>query len=209
MKVLAIFTTLFLFAVVLSYADEVTIVTNKDSQVVNTMPSSNWGTHDYITDNWGSGVIARGIVEFDLTDEFDPGGYYVINSSTMSFYTPLNPGSGQTWGVYHILDSWVEMEVTWNTQPAYADDPDATTDYYGVDWQDFDVTDLVQQWLDADLDNYGVVLRVLTEPMYPYTYNVSSDNGSYPDCWPELYIDYTDYTNIQSESFGKIKALFK
>lgn len=209
MKVLTIFTTLFLFAVVLSYADEVTIVTNKDSEVVNTMPSSNWGTHDYITDNWGGGVTARGIVEFDLTDEFDPSGYYVINSAIMSFNVLYNPPSDEPWGVYHNLESWEEMVVTWNNKPDIPDDADATTDYDGYGWQDFDVTDLVQQWVDGDLENYGVQLRAEDEPSNPYCYNISSDNSSYPDYWPELYIDYTDYTNIQSESFGKIKALFK
>jgi hypothetical protein len=209
MRNLTIILVLLLATAFFLSADDATIYCDKDSCLTNL--GGNWGTWEYLTANFMGGTYCRGIVEFDLSGVFEVGHTYIVDSATMYFYHIYNGPSDHEWGVYHNLESWDEMAVTWANKPDIPDDPDATTNWNGVEvWEEFDVTALVQEYADGTLDNYGVQLRTTTEPTtQTYCYTISSDNGSYPDEGPYLYIEFTDNTNITSTSLGNIKALFE
>lgn len=190
-------------------ADDDTIYADKDSCIRD--GGSNYGSWDYLTANFMGSTYCRGIVEFDLSGTFEAGHTYTIDSALMYFYHIYNAPSNHEWGVYHNLDSWDEMTVTWSNKPDIPDDPDATANWSGAEvWEEFDVTALVQDWVDETLDNYGVQLRTVTEPTtQTYCYTISSDNASYSDEGPYLYVEFTDITSIQTTSLGNIKALFE
>ena len=83
-----------------------------------------------------------------------------IDSATFSVYNGFNRGA-DTISVHRITDPWTEMGVTWNSfgnayDPTIIDS--IVTPASGIGWLAFDVTGLVQDWVDGAVPNYGVIL---------------------------------------------------
>jgi len=72
--------------------------------------------------------------------------------------------SGADISVYQVLGFWNEMEIDWFNQPAISDIPAAkaqANDAYS--WITFDISDLVRQWVDKAIPNYGICLKIEDE----------------------------------------------
>ncbi|MCA9981794.1 MAG: DNRLRE domain-containing protein, partial [Anaerolineales bacterium] len=63
-----------------------------------------------------------------------------------------------------VLGAWTEGGATWNNRPpsSYLDDPPTTWAVYG--WTKFDVTNIVQGWVDGGIENHGILLRTVPGP---------------------------------------------
>jgi len=73
-------------------------------------------------------------------------------------------------------------------------------------WYDIDVTDIVQSWIDGDMDHYGFYIRnsVGDEKV---AYIMSGDYFLDYSLAPKLTLVYTG-SEVQSASWGEIKAGF-
>ncbi|MEM2983170.1 MAG: DNRLRE domain-containing protein, partial [Candidatus Bathyarchaeia archaeon] len=74
---------------------------------------------------------------------------------------------------HRITSPWNE-DVTWSTRPGF--DPNVESSAYitGNGWYSWDLTSLVQQWINGTMDNYGVAIYDHGSSYYQRF--VSSDN---------------------------------
>ena len=149
--------------------------------------------------NYSSGPH-RSLLRFDLSD-LDP--CCTIHRATLRMDN-ANHWDTDTMDlrVCAITEPWGSL-VNWNTQPAF----DAVNDYqanwyYGTFGYYYDaavdVTDLVAQWLNATLPNYGMILRSYDDTSYqdsPGGWSIM--NGTAPTR-PVLDIAATDPTYDQT-----------
>ncbi|MGQ9706278.1 MAG: DNRLRE domain-containing protein [bacterium] len=179
----------------------------KDSQVTSAN-DYNWGTRQYLTDNWGT-ADTRGMIEVNFVDYgFVSGHKYKVNTATWSIYHVYNNPTGKTWYLYRITGSWDEMTVKYSNKPDYDTTPvSSVVCKLSEGYEDFDVKQIVQDWLNDKYPNYGVYLY-MGSPQSGITYWISSDRANADQRW-KLYINYTDITKIDTSSIGAVKALFK
>jgi hypothetical protein len=141
------------------------------------------------------------VIEWDLSSI--PAGS-TINSADLYVYNYDEFGGTLNAEIYRVTETWDEMTLE------HEIDHDDATPYDNVDisgsnsWKTFDITTLVQEWIDGTYDNYGVVFYGISGSGYFirfYSREASSNN-------PYLEIDYSD-TSIESTSIGHIKVLFE
>jgi hypothetical protein len=106
-----------------------------------------------------SGAANRALIQFDLTAI--PTGTSISQASLRVYYQVCAVlGTTTTLTAYRVDESWEELTATWNSQPAYAEAyGSAAFTSCASGWRSFDVTNLVQGWVNDDYPNYGVLLR--------------------------------------------------
>jgi hypothetical protein len=135
----------------------------QDSYVFENLPDTNFGASDTLcirsnVSNWG--YITRTLFKFDLSP-ISPG--TAIQSAILGLYMFNQSGVDFEVEVHCILEPWDEMGVTWNNQPQYDSSIAGILDYQGYTWWEFDITDLVQFWVDNPTLDYGALLKFETE----------------------------------------------
>lgn len=196
-----LFTTTLLAQTTLNLRPDATL--GKDAYYKDATPTLNQGTHaDFTALAWtnGGAVVARSIIEFDLTSI--PAGS-TINSAYLSLYN--NSTSSNNSGEHsnlsgsnsatlrRITTSWNEFSVTWNNQPSATNSnevvlPASTTIY--EDYTNINVTQLVQDMVDMPGSSFGFMISLQTEQYYRALIFSSSDHAD-PNNHPELVITYT------------------
>jgi hypothetical protein len=124
------------------------------------------------------------VMHFDLSSIPD---FSTINSATLYAYNyDQYPGSSLIGEIYRVTEEWDEYTLV-NSIAHDSDNPYDDSELYGeYTWRDFDVTDLVQEWVDGDYDNYGCVWYGLEGDGY-YIRFYSREAGSNQ---PYLEVDY-------------------
>ena len=175
----------------------------------------NYGTNNqFAASAWTFGGIPgdlRSVVQFDLAGI--PEGTEII-SARLSFYGwDTSPGLGQhstlsgsniSW-LQRITSEWIEEEVTWNTQPTttavnQVSVPESVSP--DEDYIDIDVTNLVQDMVNAPSESFGFMLRLQNESYYRLLNFVSSDH---PDdaLHPKIEICYLTRADVSIEEQEK------
>ncbi len=163
--------------------------------------SGPWGNNPALRTNIVSVYDQEIVIRFDLSSI--PSGS-TINSAVLNVYN--YDGTLPTdlaCDIYRVTEDWVEATLV----DAIAHDTTTSYDQIiitGVDWYDFDIALLVQDWIDGTYDNFGIVFYGTSgsgTPQYFRSREASLDN-------PYLEIDYTTAGSLESTTFGAIKALF-
>jgi hypothetical protein len=146
------------------------------------------------------------LVEFDLNPIMSWS--ISVDSATLEVYENLTSDAGVAFGAYRILDDWNEATVIWNNRPAWGSSSYGyiTTDY-ATGWWSFDVTSLVEDWLDGVYPNYGVCITHPGGGCSPPRVCASEYSPVDPTLCPKLTIAYTE-TAVDEVSWGQIKAEF-
>ena len=185
-------------------------IQGKDAYLRSLSPNDNFGAHpDLAAHAWtfdGNEVIARGIIDFDLSGI--PGGA-TINAARLSLYSYNSPANGahstlsgsNESTISRVTSSWDENTVTWNNQPSTTTQnqvllPASTNPIQ--DYPNIDVTDLVQDMIDDPGNSHGFLFKLVTEQYYRRMLFASSDNAD-PALHPKLEICYAMATPV-SES---------
>jgi len=112
-------------------------------------------------DHCGTGQASRGLVNFNLAPV--PAGAPITKAVLRLHLTQScdYEARSHTVTTYRVSGAWDEATLTWNSQPAAAEAYGAVTlvsrDAWG--WYEFDVTALVQGWVNGQYPNYGIMLR--------------------------------------------------
>jgi hypothetical protein len=116
--------------------------------------------------DYTSPATARTFARFDLSSI--PSSATVSEATLRLFYDGCDFGPDEVdVGIYKVKSSWTESTLSWNTQPSFvgiAEDvmslacAGATGVY--VEW---DITDLVQDWVSGSASNRGVVVKAAAE----------------------------------------------
>ena len=136
-----------------------------------------------------------------------------VSSATLKLYQHTRTGSGTlSVGAYPLNRPWVESEVTWTrasgsaAAPVRWDEPGANgvpadrgatpVDVRGVtaayEWKSWNVTSIVQGWIDNPGSQYGIKLQAggnTRDQTFAYFY--SNQNAAYPTLRPILEVIYT------------------
>lgn len=146
----------------------------------------------------------RVLVKFDLT-QFDKN--TEVNSAKMELFVEAQPRYGPaTARLYRVSSDWDEMSATWfksNSSNWWNDEggdfnsnmitsfdaPASATNK----WQEFDITELIQDFIKNPENNYGVHLYMNVTMV---TYEYVSSESSKKDKRPKLTIDYNEPTAI-------------
>jgi hypothetical protein len=128
-----------------------------DAFVSQNAPGSNFGNPIYIAVGSLNGGTFRGLVKFDLSAI--PVGTHIDQATlSMNYFGGNAYGTTFTITAYRAGAGWDELTVTWNSQPPSAEAYGAAV-FSSFGWQSFDVTDLVQAWVDGTYPNQGIMLR--------------------------------------------------
>jgi hypothetical protein len=148
---------LFVLAVIAALCPAQTFYPTQDAFVSQGDPGVNFGTYGWLitySNPWS--LLYRTLMEFDLTS-IPPG--TPVSSAVLNLYMFDQAGTDFTVDVHSVLASWTEAGVTWNNQPAFNSTVEASLPYQGYTWWRFNITDLVQQWVDDPDSNCGLILR--------------------------------------------------
>jgi uncharacterized repeat protein (TIGR01451 family) len=137
-----------------------------------------WVGYDELLDP--DGETARGFVQFDLSDipantSIREATLYLRLEGSYDF-----EGQSRTITIYRLDSSWSEASVNWNSQPAIAEAHGSTSVTHGKGpWYAFDVTALVQGWINASWPNYGLAVR-------------GPEHSGYDSSWKSFYTRESD-----------------
>jgi len=175
-------------------------------------PDSNYGDETFF------GVIgdsSYAFIEFRELDDYVGRGYTVLSAELWltlfnnwkdTALIQTRPLSEDEIWIAPVDAAWEEMEITWNNQPgiieAYAAEHTFDAPDYGeMYWESFDLTELVQSWLDGDIPHHGI-------RMYDGYLQAISDDDPFITYDPRLIMTLSG-TDIEEVSFGWIKAQFQ
>ena len=167
-----------------------------DAYVFENAQDSNYGEEIYLYS--GAALLDehyRLYIEFDLSPI--PTAAVVTEASLELFYYETNPEVPTLIGVYQVMNDWEEKHINWANQPNSAATPvvavnvpaDATDD-----WESWDITDLVQSWVDGSVSNYGVLLMDTDESTVKAWKGFYSSHNPNFNRRPKLVVNYFDMT---------------
>jgi hypothetical protein len=177
---------------------------NNDATICQNAPDWEYGAEWQLWAGHWLGHVDFLIQFYELDDYLDVD----LMSATLKLYNEHFSGGPPVQAtVYRIKGEWDEADVTWNTNPGYnadiGDGFNITADHV---WYDVDVTDIVQSWIDGDMDHYGFYIRNSVQEE-KVAYIMSGDYFLDYSLSPKLTLVYTG-SEVQEASWGEIKASF-
>jgi len=169
----------------------------KDAYTVENAPGNNYdGVGFLYADASIIGTQTRTYIQFDLSSI--PSTAMLTSAWLELYYTFSSAAIPASIGAYNVLGAWAESNpggITWSTQPAItpsAEDvvvvPAAATNAF-LFW---DISSLVQKWIDGSITNHGVALADIdTSTAEAWKGFSSSDNGVAAQN-PKIVISYYD-----------------
>lgn len=180
----------------------------KDTYISSSAPGVNYGNQSLMYVGIFGGTTLQTLIHFVEVDNYIG---YTVESATLSLYYKVTYYVSEA-DLYmaKITEDWIEYgddSVTWNNCPDYE------TTFYTYDypestvgaWSDFDVTEIVSDWLDETSANFGLILY--TDDNRSHNAYASTCEYTEPNFRPKLEIIFD--TGIESASLGGIKAAFK
>jgi len=180
---------------------EVTYIPGQDSYIAQFYPDTNFGNSPalFISRYLQCCDIYRSLVQFDLcnlcklipiTCDIEE----AILELTI-YRNEISCGSIDL-KVFHLLNTWDEITVTWNNQPPVPATPDAiipiNAGFLGT--ISVDITDLVRDWHNGSIPNNGILLKGdETQNNLVGFFSKDSDNSSF---WPKLHVKFCCPSNV-------------
>ncbi|MCU7870564.1 MAG: DNRLRE domain-containing protein [Candidatus Thiodiazotropha sp. (ex Lucinoma borealis)] len=167
-----------------------------DAEIWDQAPDNNYGNAAETWVSSASNDTTRSLLHFNMGTI--PAGARILEA-TLSLHRQSGSGRDQPVSAHRIKNPWSEDLVTWNSRKS------------GINWDtpggDFDntavattpvgpantrytwnITPLVQGWVDGSYPNYGVVLIAAIAGMAGERFHTSDDPD--PSNWPSLSITY-------------------
>jgi uncharacterized repeat protein (TIGR01451 family) len=148
------------------------------------------------------GKIARSFVQFDLSQI---PAHTPIAHATLHLHLTASydfPDQSRTITIYRLSSAWSEASVTWNGTPGIAEAYGSATVTHGDRrWYDFDVTGLVQGWVNGTWPNYGLAIRGPEHSGADSSWR-SFDTREQPGYVPNITITYTAQAAAQASEMA-------
>jgi hypothetical protein len=179
---------------------QVVLAPEADTYIASERPTQNFGAdglflgYNLAGDEFGAERI---FLRFDV-DAFVPEGAVVTDARLRLYLAYATPDDDAPMPsrLQRVDAPWNEYDLTWNREPAwgpsYATQEIGTAPDTAYDWE---ITSLVQAWVDGDQTNYGVELigdEEVQERERAF-YSRETETAFYP----RLIIDYTDVNDTE------------
>ena len=132
----------------------------KDTFVSDFYPSSQFSAANFMysgyTPTYGK---TRSLVQNILPDL--PSSAKVTGGSMGLYQRVAN--SQTTVDVHQNITNWTASGTTWNNQPSFSATPEASITSTALGYWDFNITNLLKKWYNADAPNYGIIVKHRTE----------------------------------------------
>lgn len=164
----------------------------KDALVSSLFPDTAYGNGEVIDVGNNSVATVRIFIEFDLSSI--PENAVVVNADLWlyQYSTPYEEEDFEV-GLHKVTNAWDEDTLTWNLQPPYSTEVETSKTLIVGEkvWTVWDTDDLVQDWLNEPILNYGCALIDTDETSVDtIVYFHSSDYTTDPDKRPKLVINF-------------------
>ena len=205
--------SLALLSVNIAYCATLQVSATRDSYIDAGSPDSNYGSEAALYVESYDAQQRRTLVQFDLST-IPPSAE--ITSATLKLYYATysksvvageSPG-GRIYWAYRVTQPWTESGITWNKYDGTTPWTTAGGDYTGTGgaaltmpssmprWVEWDVTNIVEAWIEDSQPNYGFIIKdadeTLTVDNWVWTSFRSSEYITQEDRNPILEIIYTD-----------------
>lgn len=164
------------------YAKEVKAIYSRYSASGSFTDTDNPYTH-YNCNIQGDYALYRTFLEYDLS-EIPYKSSITSAKLKMYCYDSYNDDTGGKSNVARVTESWEEADVSWGKEPATEGTYLAENAVRPADgtWTDWDITALVQEWVDQTYPNYGLHIINVDENVYTtewWVRNRRYNNGSH------------------------------
>lgn len=177
----------------------------KDTYVTTAYPDDNYGNYNVLLCGYAFTNQYWAYIQFNELDEPQYQGANVL-SAYLSLYVIDRDGSGNFY-IGFPVDPWDELSVNWNNRPGPAGAGFIPADYpVGNEWVNYNVTTLVQAWLDGTEPHNGFILFDEDTSSQRYLRVYSSDY-SQTEFAPQLIMSY-EPLSLDASTWGLIKHSF-
>ena len=158
-----------------------------DTYISYAAPDTNYGTAPTLYVGKNETSIGRSLFQFDLSTI--PGGSTVISATFQAYLVAFSTTPSSLYvELQRVDDSWTELGVSWNNQPGSTSIGKVNGVATAMRYYDWEVTDLVQSWLDETANN-GLALWSYAESTFGWRGFASRESVS-PPRPPRLVITY-------------------
>ncbi|NEW08354.1 DNRLRE domain-containing protein [Paenibacillus sp. SYP-B3998] len=140
---------------------------------------------DYFTEG-------RGLLQFDLSSFKSD---ITIKSANVSLYR-FTGGDGWQIAFYKNISSWAVDTAYWDNQPQHDPNVSDRTWVGGNGWYNWDITNLVQQWVSGTSPNYGVKIIGENAINGLTSFYASDYHYNEPTLIPKITIVYNEPSSI-------------
>jgi hypothetical protein len=169
-----------------------------DAYIASERPDQNFGTsglflgYNLTGDHFGAQRI---LLRFNVEGALPAGA--VINDARLRLYlnyaSPLNDAPMPN-RLQRVDEAWGEQTVTWNSEPRWGPTYVTTTVGSASGWYEWEITDLVRQWVGGSVDNHGVeIIGDETIQQRERAFYARETSTAFA---PQLLIDFTDISDL-------------
>ena len=167
-------------------ASAITFSATQDADAVTGggMDNTNTGGSGWISENWSGATAIRSFIQFDVSS-LSSGS---VTNARLRLFHDFNSTNGVAYDVFRSTGSWSELVITGANQPSTAATLYASivTDGATAVWREWNVTTLVQGWVNGTFTNFGMVVdRNPNTGAWPYFRSRNNTGGN----TPELVVD--------------------
>ena len=178
-------------------------IRGKDTRVISFRQNTNYGDCDTLSAGLSLGH-QKSFIQFNGVARV-PDNAVIESAEMMLFLREILKSEDFYVGVHVVTETWEEETVTWNHQPGYVAVPDTISAIIPSEhsflctyrheappdlcWKTWDITLLVQGWVNESIPNYGVAL-LAGDVSDNVAYFISSDYDGPFSLRPRLVITY-------------------
>jgi len=161
-----------------------------DAYVRSTEGNVNHGSDtELFAANDASGTDEITYIKFDLSS-INPAA--VVISAKLRLWVTF--GGGVEICVYRVTSDWAENEITWNTMPSSVTESESCINVpLDSGWAEWDITELVQAWINQTYNNYGVKIYPSGAGNYAHFASREYSETGYR---PQLVIEYIEPNTV-------------
>jgi hypothetical protein len=155
-----------------------------DAVLGSGLDNSNFGGSTWVSENYAGATSVIAYIQFDVST-LSPGS---VASAKLRMFHDFNTTPGVSYDIHRVLGSWAENTLTGANAPGYDATPSASLVFDGAAavWREWDVTSLVQGWVNGANTNFGMVIfRNPNQGPWPY---LRSRNHGTVDTRPQLVV---------------------
>jgi len=132
----------------------------KDIDVNKRYPDTRFNTYQLLIGNGSDpDLVIRSYLQFDLSTI--PANATIVSAELKLFKYSSSNTIDFSIGIHKVTDDWIINSISWYNQPTFDAIPEDTilsTSSKNI-WLYWDITSLLQGWINGSINNYGVVLK--------------------------------------------------